>query len=398
MIDPNRNIRLLDTTLRDGEQAPGVAFSAETKVEILKSLYDAGVRDFEIGTPAIGFHEQKSIARMLEMELPGAQRSVWCRARIDDLKIAYSLGADMVNLSLPVSRIQMNAIGKDEAWVIEQLNICLKYASKHFNFIAVGAQDASRAEPEFLEKYIESVNTFEKVKRIRIADTVGILNPFSCHELIKNLVGKFKKFEFEFHGHNDLGMANANGLAAIVAGADLVSGTINGLGERCGNTPIEELVIALEYSENLKLNIDKKALQVISNFVAEESKRTIYESKPFNGEMCFTHESGIHTRSLLVDENTYQPFSPEDLGVHKRFVFGKHSGSAAVKAVLFAKKLNTDDAIVEILMKEIKSTEKVPGKGIAENDVIELYHKHFSKSSQKFKERSNYNSSYIKKF
>ena len=379
MIDPKRNIRLLDTTLRDGEQAPGVAFSADTKMEILKSLYEAGIRDFEIGTPAIGFQEQKAIAAMLAVDLPGASRSVWCRARIEDLKIAYSLGAEMVNLSLPVSTVQMKAIGKDEAWVIDQLHTCLKFASTHFSTIVMGAQDASRAEKSFLKKYIAIANSYSKVIRIRIADTVGILNPFTTHALISDLANEFPRLEFEFHGHNDLGMGNANGLAAIVAGADLVSGTINGLGERCGNTPIEELLIALEYSEGLKLDIDKKALQVISNYVAVESKRAIHESKPFNGEMCFTHESGIHTRSLLVDEKTYQPFNPEDLGVQKRFVFGKHSGSAAVKAVLQSRNLRSDDAILEILMQEIKSIEKQTQKGISEKEVIQMYHLHFSK-------------------
>ncbi len=397
MINPNRNIRILDTTLRDGEQAPGVAFSSETKIEILKSLYDAGIRDFEIGTPAIGFQEQQAIAKMMELDLPEAKRSVWCRAKIEDLKIAYSLGAEMVNLSLPVSEVQMKAIGKNADWVIKQLHECLKFAAEHFGFIALGAQDASRAEPEFLNRYIKTAQKYPKVKRIRIADTVGILNPFSTHQLISLLVNEFTDLEFEFHGHNDLGMANANGLAAIVAGADLVSGTINGLGERCGNTPIEELVIALEYSEGLKLEIDKKALQVISNFVSVQSKRPIHESKPFNGEMCFTHESGIHTRSLLVDEKTYQPFNPEDLGVHKRFVFGKHSGSAAVKAVLSAKKLSCDEAIVEILMSEIKSAEKFSGKGITENDIIRMYKKHFSKSTKESNKLTNYKSSYLKK-
>jgi homocitrate synthase NifV len=368
----NRNIRLIDTTLRDGEQAPGVCFHPEQKVDLLKMLFDAGVRDFEIGTPAIGTEEQDAIRRMLALKLD-ASLSVWCRATLDDLKLAHHLGTKMVNLSLPVSSIQIEAIGKNEDWVLTQLISCLEYASQHFEFIAVGAQDGSRADDVFLQKYIKTALRFPNVMRIRIADTVGIMNPFSVFSLFQELTTMFPATEFEFHGHNDLGMANANGLAAIKGGADLVSVTVNGLGERCGNTPLEEILIALQYSEGIHLPIDKKLLKPLCEKVALLSGRRIPLSKPFNGEMCFTHESGIHTRSLLVNELAYQPFNPEDFGAEKRFVFGKHSGSAALKALLIKRNLKVDKEVIDFLLDAVKKSKRLGATAFSEANIVELY-------------------------
>jgi homocitrate synthase NifV len=379
-MERERNIRLVDTTLRDGEQAPGVCFSPEIKIEILKILYDAGIRDFEIGTPAVSEEEQEAIRQMIALRLD-ANLSVWCRAKIVDIELAYRLGARMVNLSLPVSQIQLEAIGKDEEWAISQLTECLAFANTHFDFVTVGAQDASRSDFRFLDKYIQTAISFDKVKRIRIADTVGIMNPFSVFELFSSLTNRYKQTEFEFHGHNDLGMANANALGAIKGGADLVSVTVNGLGERCGNTPLEELVIALQYSEGIHLDINKRRLMAICELISILSGRKMAQSKPFNGEMCFTHESGIHTRSLLVNELTYQPFSPTDIGVKNRFVYGKHSGSAAIRSLLKQRRFSFDKNVIDLILNEIKSNTRYSSTGLSENEVLEIYHQKFSKKN-----------------
>lgn len=370
----NKSICFVDTTLRDGEQAPGVCFSPDLKVGILKMLYEAGVRDFEIGTPAIGEDERLAIRQMLDLKLD-ANLSVWCRAVITDLKLASELGVSMVNLSLPVSKLQIEAIGKTEDWVVDQLTRCIDYANRHFDFITVGAQDGSRADKTFLKRFIETAISFEKVKRIRVADTVGVLNPFTVFDLFKGLAADFPETEFEFHGHNDLGMANANALAAVKAGACAVSGTVNGLGERCGNTAIEEFVIALQYSEGIDIGLNKRRLRAVCELVATISGRKIHQSKPFSGADCFTHESGIHTRSLLVNELTYQPFRAADLGTEKRFVFGKHSGSAAVMAILNDHGIYPSDDEADVLMEKIKSSSSFSNSGLNANDVLGMYEK-----------------------
>ena len=377
-MERNRNIRLVDTTLRDGEQSPGVCFSPELKVEILKMLYQAGIRDFEIGTPAVNEDEQQAIRQMIALGLE-ANLSVWCRARKEDLQLAHQLGARMVNLSLPVSVVQLEAIGKSEEWALQQLNECLTYANAHFDFIAVGAQDGSRANPEFLNRYIQTATAYNNVKRIRIADTVGIMNPFTVFELFTSMVESFPETEFEFHGHNDLGMANANALAAIKAGADLVSVTVNGLGERCGNTPLEELVIALQYSENIKLNINKRKLVAVCDILATISGRKIWDSKPFNGKLCFTHESGIHTRSLIENPLAYQPYKPEAVGRQMSFVFGKHSGKAAIISLLNKNHLSYSDDVVQLLLDEIKQR-RMSSSGYSEADIVAIYHRTFTKN------------------
>jgi homocitrate synthase NifV len=370
-------LRIIDTTLRDGEQAPGVCFPPDIKIEILKMLYDAGIRDFEIGTPAVSGEEQEAICRMLLLNLD-ANLSVWCRANLDDLQTAARLGARMVNLSLPVSDIQLKAIGKDRKWVFSQLKTCLEFASMNFDFVTVGAQDASRADKCMLKDYINVAKALPVVKRIRLADTVGILNPFTVHDLVGKMVEEFPNAEFEFHGHNDLGMATANTLAAIVAGATVVSCTVNGLGERCGNAPLEEVVMALEYSWSTKLTINKPRLQSVCNTISMLTGRKISVSKPFSGELCFSHESGIHTRSLSIDPLAYQPFHPEDIGRKMKFIYGKHSGSGAIRSLLESKRLFFTDPIVETILSEIKLKTRYSSSGFSDDDVLNIYHHHFS--------------------
>lgn len=374
----NSEIRIIDTTLRDGEQAPGVCFPPDIKVEILKMLYDAGIRDFEIGTPAVSEEEQEAIRCMLALNL-NANLSVWCRANLCDLKIASRLGVRQVNLSLPVSDIQLKAIGKDRNWVFAQLKTCLEFASDNFDFVTVGAQDASRADKCMLKDFINFAIASPVVKRIRLADTVGVLNPFTVHDLVAKMIEEFTSTEFEFHGHNDLGMATANTLAAIVAGATTVSCTVNGLGERCGNAPLEEVIIALEYSWSTKLDINKPRLQSVCDMIAILTGRKIPISKPFSGEVCFTHESGIHTRSLTVDPLAYQPFLPEEIGHTMKFIFGKHSGSASISSLLEEKKLFHTDQMVDIILNEIKLNTRFSSTGYSGNEVLEIYHQKFSK-------------------
>jgi homocitrate synthase NifV len=375
-MGPSGGIKIIDTTLRDGEQAPGVCFPPEIKVELLKMLFDAGIRDFEIGTPAIGPEERKGIRQMLALGLD-ANLSVWCRATIDDLTEAAKLGARQVNLSLPVSDIQLKAIEKDRNWMFKQLKTCLAFASRHFDFITIGAQDASRTSACQLRDYIGFSLNSPVVKRIRLADTVGIMNPFKVQDLVGKMVEEFPKTEIEFHAHNDMGMATANSLAAIVAGAQAVSVTVNGLGERCGNAPLEEVAMALEYTWSTATGIHLPKLQSVCSLVANFSGRRIHPSKPFSGEMCFSHESGIHTRSLLSDPLAYQPFNPEDIGREMQFVYGKHSGSASIKHLLQKRGLPAHEHIISTILDEVKTLSRYAHLGLSEDDVAAIYHQKF---------------------
>ncbi|MGD9007937.1 MAG: hypothetical protein PVG41_08455, partial [Desulfobacteraceae bacterium] len=224
---------IIDTTLRDGEQAPGVCFSRESKLAIAENLDQAGIDELEVGVPAMGTLVQKDIRRIAALNLR-CRLSVWCRAHPDDLAAALNCNVGGIHISLPVSPLQLSAVGKDTRWVLVQLENLVPQARLYFDHVSVGALDATRADRPFLKQFAEAAFSCG-AERLRLADTVGIGTPGAIAELVSALVGGVPDMAFEFHGHNDLGLATANALAALENGAEAVSVTVNGLGERAGN-------------------------------------------------------------------------------------------------------------------------------------------------------------------
>ena len=327
-----KSLHIIDTTLRDGEQAPGVVFSFEEKLKIAALLDEAGVKELEVGSPIMGESEQRIIAEIIKAGFRFSS-TCWGRATEDDMLAAEKTGASRMNISFPVSDIQQKAIGKNRRWVLDRVKPMLAFAHHRFDFVAVGAQDASRADRDFLREFI-SLCLAEGAHRMRIADTVGILNPLSTMELFGWLTSLFPGVEFEFHGHNDLGMATANTVSAALAGCHSVSLTVNGLGERAGNACLEEVAAAMKISAGSDCGIHLDKLQELCRAVESASQRKIHGSKPIVGEMICRHESGIHCRSLVNDELSYQAFSPELLGRKTELVIGKHSGSGGLNHFL----------------------------------------------------------------
>ena len=361
---------LIDTTLRDGEQAPGVVFSLEEKIEIACRLEKLGIPEIEIGTPAIGENEQNDIRCLLNQGFL-FNSTCWARATKNDLEAALNCGAKRINLSFPISDIQLKAIGKSRDWVMDSIPEILKMATEQFDFVAVGAQDASRADMSFLKEYISAVN-FYGAKRLRIADTVGIMNPFSVKNLFDNLSVSFPETEFEFHGHNDLGMATANHITALNAGASCVSLTVNGLGERAGNGALEEVIFALKYSYGINLGFDGKMLSELSSYVEKISGRKLPVSKPVTGEMAFSHESGIHCRSLKENPMSYQPFQPGEIGRETEFIIGKHSGSGALSDILERRHIFLSKKEITELVVKVKSVSTHLKRNLYLNEICNL--------------------------
>ncbi|WP_282037058.1 homocitrate synthase/isopropylmalate synthase family protein [Saccharicrinis aurantiacus] len=361
---------LIDTTLRDGEQAAGVVFSLEEKIRIAQMLDEIGIVEAEVGTPSISRQEEKDIKTILNQGFK-FDALCWSRATVGDIMAAKRTGVKRISISFPVSDLQLAALGKNYDWVLKQMKTMIGLASNHFEFVGIGAQDASRANTQFLHQYISNAAHYG-VKRVRLADTVGIMNPYSVGEMVNETTQLFPDVDFEFHAHNDLGMATANTIAALQAGIQSVDVTINGLGERAGNAPLEEVAAASKFSLNKDMGINLAQLQDICKYVEHVSKRYVSKTKPVTGELVTSHESGIHCRSLLKNTMTYHAFHPSEVGKTSEFVIGKHSGVASVVNMLEQMGINVSPERGKEILPEVKRLASEKKAGINQTELRDL--------------------------
>lgn len=318
-----------DTTLRDGEQTAGVVFANSEKVRLAQLLTEIGVPQIEVGIPAMGGDELEAIKEIVALDLPTSILA-WNRAVISDLEASISTGVQAVAVSISASDIHIeHKLRRDRAWVLESIKRSVDFAKSHGLYVSLNAEDASRAEMEFLLEFALAGKEYG-ADRLRFCDTLGILDPFQSYERVKTIIEQ-TGLAVEMHTHDDFGLATANALAGVRAGAAYVNVTVNGLGERAGNAALEEVVMALKCIMGQDLGIHTSRLRELSEYVARAAGRPLSVSKAIVGDNVFAHESGIHADGVLKDPRNYEAFAPESVGMTRQLVIGKHSGSTMVK-------------------------------------------------------------------
>lgn len=327
-LKDGKEIYIVDTTLRDGEQTAGVVFANEEKIAIASMLSDLGVDQLEVGIPTMGGDEKEAIKQIVK-RVKNSSIMAWNRAVIKDVEESIDCGVDAVAISISVSDIHIkNKLKKSREWVLENMVKTVEFAKRNGLYVSVNGEDASRADRDFLVEFIKTARE-AGADRFRYCDTVGIMEPFKIYEDIKYLYDK-TNFDIEMHTHNDFGMATANAIAGIRAGANHVGVTVNGLGERAGNAALEEVIMALMIVCKYEGNIKTKMFREISEYVSQASGRFLPSWKAIVGDNMFKHESGIHADGAIKNPKNYEAFDPSIVGLERQIVIGKHSGKAAI--------------------------------------------------------------------
>ncbi|MGD1856940.1 MAG: homocitrate synthase [Leptolyngbyaceae cyanobacterium] len=359
-----------DTTLRDGEQAAGVVFGLEEKVAIATFLDAIGVQEMEVGIPAMGRDEARAISAISNLGL-NARILGWNRAILSDIQASIHCGLKRIHISVPVSDIQIQVKFQGQ-WskMLDQLRDAISFARDHGLEVSVGGEDSSRADETFLldaAQFAQEWGAF----RFRFCDTVGILDPFTTFEKVQKLVAALE-IPVEMHTHNDLGLATANALAGVRAGAVSINTTVNGLGERAGNAALEEVVMALRQIYGLKTNIQTERFLELSRLVANTIDCPVPPWKAIVGANTFAHESGIHAHGVLHDPSTYEPFDPKEVGWQRRFVVGKHSGRHLLRQVLQNYGLQLDANSSQSLLNAVRDLSTQLKRNLTVDELLAL--------------------------
>ena len=359
------NLRFLDTTLRDGEQTPGVSLNPNQKLEIASRLSDIGVDVIEAGSAAASDGEREAIRLIVDAGLK-SEICTFARALPVDIDYAADCGVDSIHLVVPVSDLHIaKKMRKTRKEVVAMAMDAVDYAKSRGLIVELSGEDASRADQDFLRSLF-SIGIEHGADRLCFCDTVGLLTPEKVSVFIPPLA---KIAPLSIHCHDDLGFAVTNTMAALRNGASCAHVTVNGLGERAGNTPFEEVVMALEVLYDYRTRIRKEQIYQLSSLVSRYTGVPLAVNKAIVGEMAFTHESGIHAHGVIREPSTYESVRPEQVGRKRRIVLGKHSGSASVEAALHEMNYSADENQVKEIVKRIKQLGD-DGKRVTDADLM----------------------------
>ena len=376
-----KEIYIVDTTLRDGEQTAGVVFANDEKIAIASMLSELGVDQLEVGIPTMGGDEKEAIKKIVKRNLKSSIMA-WNRAVITDIEQSIDCGVDAVAISISVSDIHIkHKLKTSREWVIENMVKSVEFAKKNGLYVSVNGEDASRADKEFLAEFIKEAKN-AGADRFRYCDTVGIMEPFKINKDIKYLYEK-TDFDIEMHTHNDFGMATANAIGGIMAGASHVGVTVNGLGERAGNAALEEVLMALMYVYNFDGKIDTKMFREVSEYVSRASGRILPAWKAIVGDNMFAHESGIHADGAIKNPKNYEAFDPAIVGLERQIVIGKHSGKAAILNKFKEYNIDLDDYEAQKILEIIRSTSVRLKRSLFDKELVQIYKEYSRLKEQK---------------
>jgi len=346
---PPTSVQLLDTTLRDGDQAPGVALTAAEKVKIARKLDETGMSVVEAGSACTGAGERESIKQVVREDLDALVTS-FARGIEGDVDHALDCGVDGVHIVVPASdRHVERKVGTDREANVANTASLVEYAGDHGLWVEVIGEDGSRADLDYLEELL-GASLDAGADRVCFADTVGHAGPEQCSEAVSRIA---ELGPVSIHTHDDLGLGLTNALAGVAAGADMVHGTVNGIGERAGNVALEEVAIALHHVYGVE-TVDLEQLYSLAELVADATGIPLAPNKAVVGENAFAHESGIHTDGTLKDDAMYEPYPPETVGRERRLVLGKHAGRAGVHSALAEHGVEVDDDAVAAIVERVK--------------------------------------------
>jgi len=365
-LDELGDVQFLDTTLRDGEQAPGVSLTPEEKARIARKLDAAAIDVIEAGSACTGSGERETISRVTELDLDATVTS-FCRGIQRDIDLAIDCDVDGINLVVPASdRHITEKVGVSREENVDSTAELVEYATDHGLWVEVIGEDGSRADTDYLEELM-GASLDAGADRVCYADTVGHATPDRTLECVTRLTDLGPT---STHTHDDLGLAVTNALVSVAAGADMVHGTINGIGERAGNVALEEVAIALDHGygvETMRLT----EVHELAQLIAKLSGIPLAPNKAVVGQNAFTHESGIHTDGTLKDDAMYEPYPPEKVGRERRLALGKHAGRAGVEAALEEHDVTVDDDQLDEIVSRVKAIGD-RGKRVTDADLLTI--------------------------
>lgn len=367
-----KDIKIVDTTLRDGEQTAGVVFTIDEKLEIARKLSNAGVFQLEVGVPAMGGSEKEAIKAIVKSNLKSSIMG-WNRAVTSDIQESIDCGLDAVAISISASDIHITEkLKKSREWVLDTITRAVNFAKSHGLYVSANAEDASRADKEFLFQFINTVEA-AGADRIRYCDTVGVLDPISTYETMKELSSRIN-IPIEIHTHNDFGMATAATIAALDGGASFASVTVNGLGERAGNAALEEVVMALKYIKKYDARFDVTKIKDICEFVAKASHREIPPNKPIVGKNLFLSEAGIIADAILKQPDVYEVFPPSIIGGVRQLLISKHSGRASIISKFNEYGIKIDDQTAGKILEKVREKAVEFKRPLFDKEIMQIYY------------------------